>query len=304
MKKIRKVYSGVVPNGKVLNSRNDSLQDTYSSDYLNRHIPDVNDLGEITVDDIACKNLLYTPYNENNKLTITATKDDYYTETGYRCYLEAGKTYVMSFESDGEAGPTAGTDTVQLWLLYNKEYTYKHAFSAKELTFVPEVTGYYYLRFDVNKNGTTHSFWNIQVELGNVATDYVEHKEYNNENLKTTTQNYTDYITFNSDVTVDGCYVEKMNNILYLHALITRSIIKGTNTFANVTKTLKCGAFGAARVYDGSFQYPATATVTSDGNVRLYSTVAGTNCGFTLIMVLNEENETSSVATTSLEEIE
>ena len=36
--KIIKKYSGVVPNGKVLNSRSQSLNDTYSCDYLNEQL--------------------------------------------------------------------------------------------------------------------------------------------------------------------------------------------------------------------------------------------------------------------------
>lgn len=35
--KIRKTYQGVVPNGKVLNSKSDSQIDTYSCDYLNKN---------------------------------------------------------------------------------------------------------------------------------------------------------------------------------------------------------------------------------------------------------------------------
>lgn len=39
MKRIRKMYSGVVPNGKVLTTKNYSQIDTYSCDYLNDVIP-------------------------------------------------------------------------------------------------------------------------------------------------------------------------------------------------------------------------------------------------------------------------
>lgn len=118
------------------------------------------------------KNLIDVPYTSNNKLTITANKDDDYTTTDFNCYLEAGKTYAVSFESDGEGGGTAGTDTVQIWLLKDKEYTYKYAFSSKAMSFTPGASGYYYLRVDVNKNAATHSFWNIQIEHGDKATEF------------------------------------------------------------------------------------------------------------------------------------
>lgn len=118
------------------------------------------------------KNLFNIPATINNKITYTGSKDDDYYTTDYNVYLDANKTYTISFESDGEAGPTAGTDTVQLWLLKDKEYDYKYAISTKSYNVNVEVSGYYYLRFDINKKGATHSFWNIQIEQGSTATEY------------------------------------------------------------------------------------------------------------------------------------
>lgn len=84
MKRIVKKYSGVVPNGKVLNTKNDSLDDTYSCKYLNDNIPDTQNLGEIIVDDIACKNIL--PNLSESKtisgVTITKNKDNSLTFNG------------------------------------------------------------------------------------------------------------------------------------------------------------------------------------------------------------------------------
>lgn len=117
------------------------------------------------------KNILYTPYTENNKLTLTATKDDYYITTNFCCYLEAGVTYAVSFKSDAEGGGTSGSDTVQIWLLKDKEYNYKYSFSNKAMTFSPAQSGLYFLRLDVNKNATTHGFWDIQIEQNEIVTD-------------------------------------------------------------------------------------------------------------------------------------
>ena len=47
--KIRKTYQGVVPSGKVLNSKSDSQIDTYSCDYLNNIIGKIQILGIQTV---------------------------------------------------------------------------------------------------------------------------------------------------------------------------------------------------------------------------------------------------------------
>jgi hypothetical protein len=153
------------------------------------------------------KNLIRTPYTSSNKLTITATQDDHYIHTDYGCYLEEGKTYTVSFESDGEAGGTAGTDTVQLWLLKDNEYTYKYAFSSKQLSFTPEASGTYYLRFDVNKNGSTHTFWNIQIERGATSSTYEKYIE-----RKMHTRNEDgEYLKFYNEPRVGDIYITSSN---------------------------------------------------------------------------------------------
>lgn len=124
-------------------------------------------------EDIECKNLLYTPYNENNKLTRTATKNDHYWETNYYAYLKSGVTYTFSCEIDNP------NDT-DVYFLKDKAYTTRFSFSNKtKHTFrVPE-TGVYFMRLDVNINGNTRKFWNFQIEKGTVATSYVEAKFFN-----------------------------------------------------------------------------------------------------------------------------
>ena len=47
-------------------------------------------------------------------------------------------------------------------------------------------SGNYYVRFDVNKNGATHSFWDIQIEQGSTATDY---EAYVEKKIKTKNSN-------------------------------------------------------------------------------------------------------------------
>ena len=119
------------------------------------------------------KNIANIPFALNNKKIMTATYDDYYETTDYSVYLIAGKTYTLSFESDGTAGSSAGTDTVQIMLLLDKKYdTMFYSTDSKILTFTVAISGNYYFRFDVNKNGCTHSFWNIQLEQNPVATTY------------------------------------------------------------------------------------------------------------------------------------
>ena len=134
--------------------------------------------GLISASKIKCKNLLYTPYTETNKMTITATKDDHATTTGCYAYLEKGKKYTFSCKTDGAWGGGNATDTVELFFLKDKAYTTYFQVLGTPKTFSVTETGNYFLRVDVNKNGTTHSFWDFQIEEGSYATDYVEAKQF------------------------------------------------------------------------------------------------------------------------------
>ena len=87
--------------------------------------------------------------------------------TSCYAYLEEGKTYTFSFESDGEYSKINGTDTVEAFLLKDgsaSEHIYHMTGFIR--TFTCDRTGDYYVRFDINKNNTTHKFWNIQLTEG------------------------------------------------------------------------------------------------------------------------------------------
>lgn len=121
------------------------------------------------------KNLLYTPYTEDNKLTETATKDDHYSIINYYATLEAGKAYTFHCETDGTWGQIASSDTVEIFLLKDKKYDNIIQMRTNPYTFTPTVSGNYYIRYDVNKNGTTHSFWNFYVAEENSFSGYEEY---------------------------------------------------------------------------------------------------------------------------------
>lgn len=121
------------------------------------------------------KNLLSTFYTKDNPLTLTADKDDYNEyNPHYPFYIIEGNTYTFSFESDGDAGGTSGTDTVQAGLLDVTNGIHYMTTGNKYLAFTAKKTGKCSFRCDVNKNGCTHSFWNFQVEVGDVKAEYVE----------------------------------------------------------------------------------------------------------------------------------
>lgn len=104
--------------------------------------------------------------------TLTATKDDHYFYTDITAYLTTGVNYKFTCETDGiwivdDGSATAGTDTVEAFLSDNKDGTQSGTthvhLKSNSYTFSVPSTGTWYLRFDVNKNGATHSFWNYKI---------------------------------------------------------------------------------------------------------------------------------------------
>lgn len=63
-------------------------------------------------------------------------------------------------------------DTVEAYFLKDRAYKILFGPSSLPYTFKCAESGRYYLRVDVNKNGSTHSFWNFKMEKGNKATDW------------------------------------------------------------------------------------------------------------------------------------
>ena len=108
-------------------------------------------------------NLLNTPYTSENKLTDTATKSDYYKSLSYYAKLEKGKKYRFSCKTDGTWGHSTAEDTVETYLLLNNEYTTLIYMSTNPFIFTPTVSGNYYIRYDINSSGKTHSFWDFEI---------------------------------------------------------------------------------------------------------------------------------------------
>ena len=111
-------------------------------------------------------NLLDMPYTLENKLTDTSTRPDYYVRTAYYATLEAGKKYKFSCETDGNWGHSTSEDTVEVYLMLNNEFTTVINMSTNQYVFTPTVSGNYYVRYDINMSGKTHSFWNFKITEG------------------------------------------------------------------------------------------------------------------------------------------
>ena len=186
----------------------------------------MNDVKEVSMK-VTGKNLMYIPSDlqiigghqstitlsySNGIITLTGktTVEDNterYVSINAYAYLEGGKTYTISFESDAEASATNGTDTVEIFLAWENKYVKDenglmefHEIKAKTKTIKPNLTGKYYLRLDLNKaSGTTHSFYNIQVEEGSIVTPYEPYHEI-------IVQQDVDSIPLTSDMFEQGYY--------------------------------------------------------------------------------------------------
>lgn len=117
-------------------------------------------------------NLCNAPYTVDNKYTFTASKDDDNRVLGYYATLEAGTEYRVSFETDGSYGFEPGVDTIQMFLVKDKQYDNYFAIQGKSYTFTPTVSGDYYIRVDINKNGATHNFWNFFIRKSTETREF------------------------------------------------------------------------------------------------------------------------------------
>lgn len=118
------------------------------------------------------KNLLYTPYTENNKWTWTATRPDHYRNSNYYCHLLPGIDYTLSYESDARFD-----GDIEIYLMFNNGSESYIRVTEKTRTFQVNQEGDYYLRADNNTNTESRSFWNFQIEEGTIATKWEQHKE-------------------------------------------------------------------------------------------------------------------------------
>lgn len=66
----------------------------------------------------------------------------------------------------------AVVDTIKAWLVDNADSNNSIKIYPTPCTFKCDKSGRYYMSLGVNKNGSTHLFWNFKLEKGNKATDW------------------------------------------------------------------------------------------------------------------------------------
>lgn len=102
MKRIRKTYNGVVPNGKILNTYSDSQNDGYSCDFFNSH--NANVVYKKLVDGSSTDT--YTFEGDSLYLLIASTNgnescifDVVHTSTGGNVYYSRIKNTTTTYKS-------------------------------------------------------------------------------------------------------------------------------------------------------------------------------------------------------------
>lgn len=225
---------------------------------------------------IGGRNLLLNTPSQANKLVLTATRDDYAVKLSeINANLEAGKTYIFSMETDGTWGGTSGTDTIQAYLLKDGAYTYFRGILANNSIFTPTESGNFVLRLDVNKNGVTHSFWNIKLEEGNKATDWTPAPEDVDASiaLRPTTEE------IKSQFTMDSSGISMMGKKIALTGLITFSSLASDAqtkiTTAQSTANQALGSIsnlsadiGAMAYYDNVSLAKLDSTIVEGGYIK------------------------------------
>ena len=101
----------------------------------------------------------------NGVVTVTnnGTQNDGYGLTSGKVYLEEGKTYRFSCDTNGTWSTTSALGTVEAILAKDGRYiTFIHP-ESENCTFTPTTSGTYWLRLDVNKMGQTNTFSNISI---------------------------------------------------------------------------------------------------------------------------------------------
>lgn len=281
MKKIRKTYSGVVPNGKVLNSRNNSQQDTYSSDYLNRAIPDTKDLGEIIVDDITCKNIFDgklelgainsygANFSDSNSIRsvnfINVKPDTVYTQSNVNNY----KTIIFFYDSSKRFISNVGNN-----LSTNTFTTPSNCAYVRFCTYVSE--------------GATDTTSKFQVELGKVATNYVEHKEFSNKCIK---EDVTSKLTGNG-VTIVSAKKYKFGNFVNYQVVFSAnsSISNATDLITGFEKPmLNYSGIVCFPIFNNNSQNIIHGILSENASLRNYGSISsGQSCRCNIVYTTSD----------------
>lgn len=121
-------------------------------------------------------------FYEDNVLTVTGTGDGttegYSTPSYLNIKLKPNTNYYFSYKSDGNYGSTNGTDTIAAFIFDNVQNSWIMFNIPPNGSAFNSGSGDLGFRFDINKNDTTHKFYDFSLVEGTTATTYEPYKEY------------------------------------------------------------------------------------------------------------------------------
>lgn len=141
---------------------------------------------------------------KNNVITLTAKKDDGYIITSKKVNFTQSHKYYIYADTEVQWSGTNGSDTQEIFFISRTMLQEGHMANycipvrKKEDYFTCSYSDDYFIRFDVNQNGATHSFWNV------FLTEYTESEYDVGANITFPTEPIRDGYIF------DGWYTERV----------------------------------------------------------------------------------------------
>lgn len=234
----------------------------------------------------------------NGEFTVTSLMDDGFGYTTARVYLEAGKTYNFTCDTNGIWGGVAYTDTVEAFLALDGDHSSSARYrrmASNNYDFTVQTTGTYHLRLDVNKSGKTYTFSNISVKEKSTTKEVTHGTQYGDLPTPTNKPGYTfmgwvqsNLFDKNSTRNVDKYYIKSDGTTVSHGAYATYRINVKPNTTYTIINSGKSQAPGYV-FYDRNNNFISgdgygkreTITITTPSNAEymIFSVVANKVAG-------------------------
>lgn len=240
--KIKKIETSFGVLGKVLNSKSNSQSDTYSCEMIHKEIENPDRV--VYANDFKCKNLLNQniqtqtkngitfTVNNDKSITIngTASSETYFNlnnEINSATQLESGKTYTLSI---GVNMPSSIRFKLRRYSVTQDIISIDIGSSSKTYTAIADETTFAYVQV---QNGQTINNLTIypQIELGDTATEYVEHIEYGYSKMDYVASNY---IVSGTTLAAQYSSIKKRGDYVSIQLTVTSNLSNSSKVLENL----------------------------------------------------------------------
>ena len=164
-------------------------------------------------------------YSDDGTVKLTATEDDCFTNYGMfpvaaRIKVKAGEAVTLSWETDADENMTSGL--VYVFANGTADHFKSTTATQKKLTFIPPVDcEFITFRLGVSISGDSITYWNIQIEKGNTATNYEAYIDPATVTVKRTSKNLIDRELMKSETTLNGVTITRSGDQIKLNGTLT-----------------------------------------------------------------------------------